>query len=108
MMVSVKKRSYIVNSRVMLVPLLAPHVSRIARTGPTLILVTHHLKEIVPEITRVILLRRGRVAFDGPKEATLTSTHLSHVFEAPVAVGRQGGYYSAAVPTEDEEDRGRR
>ncbi|MQA29022.1 MAG: ATP-binding cassette domain-containing protein [Luteitalea sp.] len=72
-------------------------VRRIARTGPTLILVTHHLEEIVPEIERVILLRRGRVAFDGPKAATLTTARLSHVFEAPVAVGREDGYYAATL-----------
>jgi iron complex transport system ATP-binding protein len=72
-------------------------VRRIARSGPTLILVTHHLEEVVPEIGRVILLRRGRIAFDGAKQATLTSARLSHAFEAPVAVRRSGGYYSAAL-----------
>ncbi len=72
-------------------------VRRIARTGPTLILVTHHLEEVVPEIGRVILLRRGRLAYDGPKEATLTSDRLSHVYEAPVAVHRRDGYYSASL-----------
>jgi iron complex transport system ATP-binding protein len=72
-------------------------VRRIARTGPTLILVTHHLEEVVPEIGRVILLRRGRVAFDGAKEAILTSARLSHVYEAPVAVHPAGGYYSATL-----------
>jgi iron complex transport system ATP-binding protein len=76
-------------------------VRRIAQGGPTLILVTHHLEEIVPEIERLILLRRGQIAFDGPKEATLTAARLSHVFEAPVAVRREGDYYSAAMARSD-------
>ena len=72
-------------------------VRRIARTGPTLILVTHHLEEVVPEIGRAILLRRGRIAFDGPKASTLTSASLSYVYEAPVAVRLAEGYYSATL-----------
>jgi iron complex transport system ATP-binding protein len=76
-------------------------VRRIARGGPTLILVTHHLEEIVPEIDRVILLRRGQIAFDGPKRGTLTAARLSHVFEAPIAVRREGDYFSAALARPD-------
>jgi iron complex transport system ATP-binding protein len=72
-------------------------IRRIARDGPTLILVTHHLEEVVPEIGRVILLRRGQVAFDGAKEAMLTSAHLSHVYEAPLTVRTHGGYFDAVL-----------
>jgi iron complex transport system ATP-binding protein len=76
-------------------------IRRIARTGPTLILVTHHLEEIVPEIGRVILLRRGRVAFDGAKAAILTSARLSHVYEAPLVVHASHGYFAAALAPPD-------
>jgi iron complex transport system ATP-binding protein len=76
-------------------------VRGIAQGGPTLILVTHHLEEIVPEIERVILLRRGRIAFDGPKQATLTAVRLSHVFEAPIAVRQDGAYFSASLERPD-------
>jgi iron complex transport system ATP-binding protein len=69
----------------------------IARQGTTILLVTHHVGEIIPEIDRVILVRRGRVAFDGPKSAVLTSSRLSDVFDAPLAAEESGGYYQVRV-----------
>lgn len=57
---------------------------RIARSGKTLILVTHHLDEIVPEIERAVLLRGGRIVADGPTDETLTDAGLSEAFAAPV------------------------
>ncbi len=72
-------------------------VRDIARQGTTLLLVTHHVDEIIPEIERVILLRDGRVAFDGEKRAALTPARLSEVFEAPIAVDESGGYYHVRV-----------
>jgi len=71
-------------------------VRRIAQSGPTLLLVTHHVEEIIPEVERVVLLRQGRVAADGRKETTLTSARLSEVFGAPVSLRREDGYYVAA------------
>ena len=46
-------------------------VRAVARQGTTVILVTHHLEEIIPEIERVVLLRAGRIAGDGPKAEML-------------------------------------
>ena len=46
-----------------------------------------------PEIDRVILLRQGRVAFDGPKSAGLTPRELSPVFGASIGVESDGGYF---------------
>jgi iron complex transport system ATP-binding protein len=71
-------------------------VRRIAQSGPTLLLVTHHVEEIIPEIARVVLLRQGRVAADGAKETTLTSARLSEAFGSPVTLRRGDGYYVAA------------
>ena len=68
-------------------------VRRIARDGTTLILITHHVEEIVPEIERVVLLHRGRIAADGPKAAILTPEHLSRVFGAALQIDRAGGFY---------------
>jgi iron complex transport system ATP-binding protein len=65
----------------------------LARHETTLILVTHHIDEIIPEIRRVVLLREGRVVFDGPVEDALTSERLSTVFGGPVVVQQSGGYY---------------
>ena len=61
----------------------------LARSGITLVLVTHHIEEIVPEIDRVVLLQGGRVLADGPREAMLDSAHLSQAFGAPVRVWRE-------------------
>jgi iron complex transport system ATP-binding protein len=71
-------------------------VRGIARSGPTLVLVTHHIEEIIPEVERVVLLRKGRVAADGTKDQTLTSERLTHVFGAPIAVRCDDGYYVAS------------
>ena len=74
-------------------------VRQIARAGTTLILITHHIEEIVPEIERVILLRGGRILASGPKPAMLTAQHLSGLFDAPVAVDEEEGYYYARPGT---------
>ncbi len=69
---------------------------KLARHGKTLLLVTHHVEEILPEIRRVVLLRRGRIFRDGPGERVLSSESLSAAYEAPISVRRQeDGYYRA-------------
>jgi len=73
-------------------------VRGLATGGTTIILVTHHVEEIIPEIGRVVLLREGRVLADGPKHATLTSAALSATFNAPLHVARTvTGYYTATA-----------
>jgi ABC-type molybdenum transport system, ATPase component/photorepair protein PhrA len=69
----------------------------LARQGITLVLVTHHIEEIVPEIERVILLRDGQVYADGTREELLADAPLSAVFGGPVRVRRDGTTYSASV-----------
>jgi len=68
-------------------------IRRLAREGTTVILVTHHVEEIVPEITRVVLLRAGKVAFNGTPADALTPERLTDVFGAPMRVERNGEYY---------------
>ena len=70
-------------------------VRAIAREGTTLILITHHIEEIVPEIERVILLRDGRIIADGPKRSVLTARCLSEAFNAAIALEENNGYYYA-------------
>jgi iron complex transport system ATP-binding protein len=70
-------------------------VRTLARGGTTIILVTHHIEEIVPEIGRVVLLRDGRVIADGSAVENLTAARLSDVFAHPVALERAGGYHYA-------------
>ena len=68
-------------------------IRRLARDGTTLIVVTHHIDEIIPEIKKVVLLREGRVVFDGPTDQALTSERLANVFGGPVVVDHSHGYY---------------
>ena len=72
-------------------------VRRIADDGTTIILITHHVEEIIPEIGQVIFLKRGRVLEAGPKRPMMTNERLGALFEAPVYVEETGGYYSAHV-----------
>lgn len=69
----------------------------LARQGITLVLVTHHIEEIVPEIERVVLLRGGRIFADGPRQVLLRDEPLSAVFDGPVRVDHDGERYSARV-----------
>lgn len=69
----------------------------LARGGTTLLMVTHHVEEIVPEIGRVVLLHRGRVLADGPCGRVLRDEPLSAAFEAAVSVRQRDGWYSAAL-----------
>jgi iron complex transport system ATP-binding protein len=72
-------------------------VRAVAQQGTTLLLITHHVDEIIPEIARVILLRRGAIAYDGAKDAALTGPRLSEAFDAPLSVEHGGGYFHVRV-----------
>ncbi len=63
--------------------------------GKKVILVTHHIHEIPPEVTRVILLKEGRVIEDGDKDQILTNTNLTNLFDWPIRVIKENGYYQA-------------
>jgi iron complex transport system ATP-binding protein len=65
----------------------------LAQSGLGILLVTHHVAEIIPEIERVVLLRDGKIVADGPKEKMLTAAHLSDLFNAKVQIGHHDGYY---------------
>jgi iron complex transport system ATP-binding protein len=65
----------------------------LAQAGLSILLVTHHVSEIIPEIERVVLLQDGRIIADGPKEKILTPEQLTKLFGAPVRLGRQDGYF---------------
>ena len=65
--------------------------------APTLVLVTHHIEEIVPLFTHVLLLRGGKTLVAGAKAKVLTSAHLSATFGAPVAVRHTGSRYRLEV-----------
>jgi len=65
------------------------------RKGKTVLLVTHHLHEIPPEIERVVLLKEGQIVADGSKANLLTDVNLSRLFDQPVTLVRANGWYQA-------------
>jgi iron complex transport system ATP-binding protein len=60
----------------------------LASEGTGLVMVTHHLGDILPEIKRIILMHAGRIVGDGPREELLTAPKLSKLFNTPVRIGR--------------------
>ena len=65
----------------------------LASAGLGIILVTHELPDIVPEIQRVVLMSRGRIVADGPKDEMLQVERLSQLFGVKVDLARRDGYY---------------
>ncbi len=65
--------------------------------APTLVLVTHHVEEIVPLFTHVLLLSQGETAAAGTKGKVLTSANLSRTFGASLTVRRSGARYRLGV-----------
>jgi iron complex transport system ATP-binding protein len=65
----------------------------LAQSGLGILLVTHHVSEIIPEIERVVLLREGRILADGRKAAILTEENLSELFGTKVRLSQQEGFF---------------
>ena len=68
---------------------------KIARAGTGIILVTHSLPDIIPEISRVVLMRDGAVRMDGEKAEVLTDEAVGDLFRVPVRVREEDDYYYA-------------
>jgi iron complex transport system ATP-binding protein len=69
------------------------YLRRLMNSGHTVLLVTHHIHEIPPEVGRVVLLDRGKVAADGGKEEILQDRRLSELFGIPIHVVAAKGFY---------------
>ena len=68
---------------------------KIAQSGTGIILVTHNLHDIIPEISRVILMKNGTFCKDGPKNEILTDENIGSLFLVPVHIREESGYYYA-------------
>jgi iron complex transport system ATP-binding protein len=68
--------------------------------APTLVLVTHHVEEIVAGFSHVLVLRTGKGLAAGSREKVMTSATLSQAFDAPVRLTANGGRYSLTVGAE--------
>jgi len=65
----------------------------LANSGLGILLVTHHVSEIIPEIERVVLLREGRILADGPKSSVLTEENLANLFGVSIRLGKHDGFF---------------
>lgn len=70
-------------------------VRRLSEDGHNIVIVTHHLNEIPPEVDRVVLLQNGRIFADGHKDEVLTDKNLSEVYNVAVRVAEIDGFYLA-------------
>jgi len=68
---------------------------RLAQQGTGILLITHHIADILPEIGRVILMRQGRIVADGTKKELLRAEVLSELFGARVEVTQRDGFFHA-------------
>jgi iron complex transport system ATP-binding protein len=67
----------------------------LAQQGTGILLITHHIADILPEIGRVILMREGRIVADGAKRELLTGQRLSALFGVPIELTERDGFIHA-------------
>ena len=65
----------------------------VVKKGTGVIMVTHHLADILPETDRVIMMRGGRIFADGSKDGLITAEKLRDLFGVEVALTRRDGYW---------------
>jgi iron complex transport system ATP-binding protein len=68
---------------------------RLAQQGTGIMLITHHIADIPPEIDRILMMRDGRIIADGSKEELLTATKLSELFRTEVQLTEKDGFRHA-------------
>lgn len=68
-------------------------LSKIANAGKSIIMVTHHIHDIIPEINRIIMIKEGGVFADGPKQDLINEILLSELFSMHLEVQEKNGYY---------------
>ena len=66
---------------------------KLIRDGKQLVLVTHHIHEIPPEVQLVVLLKNGQIADFGDKSDLLTDANLSDLYDTAMNVVTENGYY---------------
>ena len=72
----------------------APDHARAGESGTAIILVTHELPDIVPEIQRVVLMKAGRIVADGAKDEILQVDRLTALFGVDLEMSRRDGHYN--------------
>lgn len=70
---------------------------QVVRGGTGILMITHHIEEILPEMEHVVMLRHGALVAEGAKADLLTSDRLSHLFDLPIEVTQRGDWYRAEL-----------
>lgn len=68
-------------------------LSALAKTGHTVLVITHNVGDIMPEFERVVMLQDAHIVADGPKEEVLTTQKLRHLFGVPITLVETDGRY---------------
>lgn len=68
---------------------------KLAQQGTGILLITHHIADILPEIDRILMMKEGRIVADGPKSTLLTASRLSDLFKTRVDITERDGFYHA-------------
>jgi len=72
-------------------------IRKLAQNGTSIVLVTHHVDEIFPEVERLIFLKDGNIAYNGSKKELLTSKHLSDIYDHPLELKENKGFYQVGL-----------
>ena len=67
---------------------------KLAQSGIGIVMVTHHVSDLIPEIERVVLMQGGRIVADGPTRDILVEAKLSKLFGRPLQLSEREGYYN--------------
>jgi iron complex transport system ATP-binding protein len=68
---------------------------RLAQQGTAIVLITHHIADILPEMDRIVMMCKGRIVADGSKSELLTAQRLSDLFGREIAMTERDGYWNA-------------
>jgi iron complex transport system ATP-binding protein len=68
---------------------------KLAQQGTGILLITHHIADIPPEIDRILMMKDGRIIADGPKAELLTASRLSDLFKTEVHLTQKDGFHHA-------------
>ncbi|MDE1177280.1 MAG: ATP-binding cassette domain-containing protein [Edaphobacter sp.] len=66
---------------------------KLAQQGTGIILITHQVSDIIPEIDRILMMKDGRIVGDGPRSELFTAARLSDLFRTEVHLVEKEGYY---------------
>lgn len=67
----------------------------LAQRGVTIVMITHHIADILPEMQRVVMMREGRIVADGEKRELLTEQRLTQLFDREITLTERDGFWNA-------------